>query len=141
MPARLREIGIDHWIINPLLRVRRNTVGGPVGNQRDLFRDLLILQDKAERAGISLTVDDEFGHLGYDAACASQPALRTLQLRKLPPKVELFRLAPGGQCSRGDDVLRRVAPDTLRWWPGAMHAGDFLENFKLLSHVRGRRIA
>jgi MoaA/NifB/PqqE/SkfB family radical SAM enzyme len=127
MPARLREIGIDRWIINPLLRVGRNQAGGPVSDRASLYRDLLILQEAANRAGIKLTVDDEFGKLGHEAASVSQPSLRTLHVRTLPRNVEIFRLAPSGQCSTGDDILRRVTPETPRWQPGAMHAGDFLE--------------
>jgi MoaA/NifB/PqqE/SkfB family radical SAM enzyme len=39
IPARLREIGIDRWIINPLLRVGREQAGGPVGDRARLFDD------------------------------------------------------------------------------------------------------
>jgi MoaA/NifB/PqqE/SkfB family radical SAM enzyme len=127
MPARLRDIGIDRWIISPLVRVGRDAAGGPVGDRAALFRDLLILQDAAVRTGVRMTVDDEFGHLHHDAAYAAQPSLRALHVRTLPPRVDLFRLAPGGQCSRGGDVLRQVTSETPRWRPGVMHAGDFLE--------------
>src|SRR5215468_2745907 len=92
MPARLREIGIDRWIINPLLRVGVDQAGGPVSDRASLFRDLRILQEAAERAGVRLTVDDEFGHLSHDAASASHPSLRKLHVRALPPGVEIFRL-------------------------------------------------
>jgi MoaA/NifB/PqqE/SkfB family radical SAM enzyme len=138
MPARLREMGIDRWIINPLLRVGGDAVGGPVGDQTELFRDLLILHEAADRAGVRMTVDDEFGHLGHETASASQPALRALHLRTLPPNVELFRLVPSGQCSTGDAILRQMAPDTPRWQPGVIHAGDFLE--RLPAEPRQRRI-
>jgi hypothetical protein len=127
MPGLLREIGIDRWIINPLLRVRADQAGGPVGERASLFRDLLILQGAATRAGVRLTVDDEFGHLRYDAASVFQPSLRTLHVRTLPRNVELFRLAPGGECARGNDVLKQVTSDTPRWQPGIMHAASFLE--------------
>jgi MoaA/NifB/PqqE/SkfB family radical SAM enzyme len=125
MPARLREMGIDRWIVNPLVRVGRRVAGGPVGNQTALFRDLLILHEAADRAGVRLTVDDEFGHLGHDAACVRQPALRALHVRTLPPNVELFRLTPDGWCSQGSDVLNQITSSTPCWRPG-MHAGDFL---------------
>lgn len=141
MPARLREIGIDRWIINPLLRIGRDQAGGPVGDRARLFRDLLVLQEAADRAEIRLTVDDEFDHLGYDAACLSQPSLRALHVRKLPTNVEIFRLVPSGDCSTGDDLLRQVTPDTPRWQPGAMHAGDFLEMLGGPSDLRRRQIA
>jgi pyruvate-formate lyase-activating enzyme len=126
MPALLRDIGIDRWIVNPLVHVGRDGVGGPVANQTALFRDLMVLQEAADRAGVRLTVDDEFGHLRHEAACAWQPALRVLHVRTLPPNVELFRLAPGGQCSKGGDVLRPVTSETPRWQPGTSHVRDFL---------------
>ena len=125
MPARLREIGIDRWIINPLLRVGREQAGGPVGDRASLYRDLLILQGAADRAGVRLTVDDEFDHLGH--ARVAHPSLRALHVRTLPPNVDIFRLAPSGQCSVGDEIFKQVTPDTPRWQPGTMHAGDFLE--------------
>ena len=127
MPARLREIGVDRWIINPLLRIGDGQAGGPVADRANLFRDLLILQEAADCAGVRLTVDDEFGHLGYDAASLSQPSLRRLHVRTLPPDVEIFRLTPSGQCSTGDGILKQVTPDTPRWRPDAAPAGDFLE--------------
>ena len=127
MPARLREIGIDQWIINPLVRVGCDEVGGPVGDRASVYRDLLILQQAADSAGVRLTVDDEFGHLGHAAAGVSQPSLRALYVRTLPLNVEIFRLAPSGQCSAGDSILKQVTPNTPRWRPGAMNAGDFLE--------------
>jgi MoaA/NifB/PqqE/SkfB family radical SAM enzyme len=127
MPARLREIGIDRWIINPMLRVGREMAGGPIAEHARLFRDLSILQEAADRAGVHLTVDDEFGNLDRSAAGAFQPALRAVNVRTLPPRVTLFRLAPGGHCSKGSDVLKRVTSGTPCWEPGASHAADFLD--------------
>jgi len=127
MPALLRDIGIDRWLINPLLRVGRDQAGGPVADRASLFRDLLILHEAADRAGVRLTVEDEFGNLHHDAASAFQSSLRALHVRTLPPDVEIFRLAPSGQCSTGDEILQQVTPDTPRWQPGIIHAGDFLE--------------
>jgi MoaA/NifB/PqqE/SkfB family radical SAM enzyme len=141
MPARLREIGIDRWIINPLLRVGRDQAGGPVSDRAGLYRDLLILQEAANRAGIRLTVDDEFGNLGHDAASASEPSLRTLHVRTLPLGVEIFRLAPSGQCSTGDEILKQVTASTPRWQPGAMHAGDFLKKIGKSTDSRHIRMA
>jgi len=141
MPARLREIGIDRWIINPLLRVGSDHAGGLVGDRASLYRDLLILQEAADRAGVHLTVDDEFDHLGHRPASASLPSLRRLHIRTLPPHVAIFRLAPSGQCSTGADILRQVMPDTPRWQPGAMHAGDFLEMLNGQVDARRRHVA
>jgi len=141
MPARLREIGIDRWIINPLLRVGADEAGGPVGNRASLYRDLVILQEAADRAGVRLTIDDEFDHLRHDAASVSQPSLRGLHVRTLPPNVEIFRLAPSGQCSSGDSILRQVTPETPRWQPSVMHVGDFLEEIRKPADLLRRQTA
>jgi hypothetical protein len=69
---------MDRLIINPLLRVGGDHVGGPVGDRTSLLYDLLVLQDAADRAGIRLTVDDEFDHLRHDTASIRQPAFRSL---------------------------------------------------------------
>ncbi len=141
MPVRLREIGIDRWIINPLLRVGSDQTGGPVADRVSLYRDLLILQEAADRAGVRLTVDDEFGCLGHDAASISRPSLRRLHVRTLPPNVEIFRLSPGGQCSTGDGILRQVTAETPRWQPAVMHAGDFLEKIREPADLLRRQTA
>jgi hypothetical protein len=85
------------------------------------------LQEAADRTGIRLTVDDEFGHLDCDSASPFQLSSRGVHVRPLPSRVTLFRLTPGGQCSRGSDVLRQVTSATPCWEPGAVHAGKFLE--------------
>jgi sulfatase maturation enzyme AslB (radical SAM superfamily) len=127
MPARLREIGIGRWIVNPVLRVGREQAGGPVAERARLYRDLAILQEAADRAGVRLTVDDEFGHLDCGAASPFQLSSRGVHVRPLPPRVTLYRLTPGGQCSRGSDVLKQVTSTTPCWQPGATHAGDFID--------------
>ena len=136
MPARLRELGVDRWIVNPLLRVGSDGNGGPVSDRGSLYRDLLILQETADRVGIALTVDDEFGNLRHDAAKVSQPSLGALNVRTLPRNVEIFRLAPSGRCSTGHDILKQVTADTPRWRPGTIHAGDFLEGFSRSIDIR-----
>jgi MoaA/NifB/PqqE/SkfB family radical SAM enzyme len=141
MPALLRSIGVDRWLINPLLRVGRNQAGGPVANRESLFRDLRVLQEAARCEGIRLTVDDEFDHLRHDTACISEPSLRALHVRTLPANVEIFRLTPSGQCSVGDHILKQVTPDTPRWVPGNVHAGDFLEMLGTQTQAARRQIA
>jgi hypothetical protein len=94
MPARLSEIGIDRWIVNPLLRVGADHVGGPVGDRASLFHDLLILQEAADRAGGRLNADDEFDHFGHESASIRNSALRSLRLRTLPRNVKMFLLTP-----------------------------------------------
>jgi hypothetical protein len=131
MPERLREIGVDRWIINPVLRVGRDEAGGPVAERARLFHDLAILQEAADRAGVRLTVDDEFGNLACDTASPFQLSSRGVHVRTLPPRVTLFRLTPGGHCSRGSDVLRQVTASTPCWEPDTTRVGDFLEILNL----------
>jgi hypothetical protein len=50
-------------------------------------------------------------------------------------------LAPSGQCSIGDGILRQVTPETPRWQPGAMHAGDFLEKLREPADLLRRQTA
>jgi hypothetical protein len=139
MPSRLSEIGIDRWIVTPLLRVGRDQAGGPVGDRANLFQDFLTLQEAANRAGIRLTVDDEFDHLGHGRASISEPGLRSLHVRTLPRGVEIFRLAPSGQCSTGEDILKQLSPNVPCWRPGTTHAGDFLESLIKATAASPRR--
>jgi MoaA/NifB/PqqE/SkfB family radical SAM enzyme len=141
MPPLLCEIGIDHWIVNPLLRIGRDRVGGPVDDLANLFDDLRVLQDAADRAGVRLTVDDELHHLTHAAASIDATKPRSIHVRTLPPNVEIFRLTPSGQCSTGDDILKEVLPEAPRWQPGAMHAGDFLERISTRTDSGLRRTA
>jgi MoaA/NifB/PqqE/SkfB family radical SAM enzyme len=134
MPALLHEIGIDDWIINPLLRVGRGRVGGHVDNPANLFRDLQVLKKVADRVGIRLTVDDEFNHLAGGVASS-------IHVRTLPPDIEIFRLTPAAQCSVGEGILEQMTPDAPRWKPGAVHAGDFLEMLASKTVSRQRQIA
>jgi MoaA/NifB/PqqE/SkfB family radical SAM enzyme len=127
MPKRLREIGVDEWIVNPLVRIGRSHVGGPVDDRTSLFNDLLVLQEAAKRGGVRLIVDDEFGHLDHVPASIRRPALRSLYVRTLPANVSIFRLVSSGQCSTGEGILKRLKLDAPRWQPGVVHAGDFLQ--------------
>jgi len=110
MPALLARLGIRRWIVTPLQKVGANHPGGPVGNRQRLYRDLLLLQDAADREGIRLEVDDELGCLNFELACKWCPALRRLHVRTIPRGVELVRLTPDGRCSTGRDILRRMPP-------------------------------
>ena len=60
MPRLLRRLGIERWIITPLLKVGRGQVGGPVGDRQEFYRSLSRLQNAADDAGIRMTVDDEW---------------------------------------------------------------------------------
>jgi MoaA/NifB/PqqE/SkfB family radical SAM enzyme len=122
MPALLRQMGIDYWIVNPLLRIGQDQAGGVADDRDSIFRDLLVLQEAADRAGVHLTVDDEFARLNRGA----ERAPGSLDVRTLPRDVKIFRLSPGGHCSAGEDILRQVTPEAPRWLPDDAHAGEFL---------------
>jgi sulfatase maturation enzyme AslB (radical SAM superfamily) len=127
MPKRLVDIGINRWIVTPLVRVGRRQTGNPIGGRQSMLQDLMRLQEAADRARIRLTIDDEFGQLSHEADDICRRTLRSFHVRTLPLNVELIRLTPNGQCSTGADILTKMLPDTPRWRPGDMHAGDFLE--------------
>jgi len=128
MPARLREIGVKQWIVNPLLRFGPANTNGPVGNRQHLLRDLLGLQEMADQASIHFTVDDEFDRLGREPAIARQREFGALRIRTLPPKVDIYRMSPSGQTWKGEDILEEADAGSPRWRPGADHASDFLAN-------------
>jgi MoaA/NifB/PqqE/SkfB family radical SAM enzyme len=130
MPARLRETGIKEWIVNPLLRFGPEKYNGPVGDRRSLYQSLLGLKETANRADIRLKVDDEFDRLDHRSACAQRPELGSLDVRKLPSAIDLFRLGPTGRCSVGQEIMKPVTPDVPRWQPNAINAGAFLETLR-----------
>jgi MoaA/NifB/PqqE/SkfB family radical SAM enzyme len=126
MPARLREIGVKQWIVNPLLRFGPANANGLVGNRQNLLRDLLGLQEMADQASVHFTVDDEFDRLSREPAIGRQRDFGALRVRTLPPKVDIFRMSPSGQTWKGEDILKQADAGSPRWRPGADHAGDFL---------------
>lgn len=127
MPLLLNDIGVTDWIISPLQRIGINHIGGPSDAPERLYRNLVTLQEAAERANIRLTIDDELDRLPHMLAIVEKSELRRLRIRTLPKNVELVRLVPSGQCSVNADILRRVTSVTPRWRPGKIDAGDFVE--------------
>lgn len=129
MPKLLTTLGISHWIVTPQMQVGTDRAGGPVDALHNIFANLLVLQDAAEREGILLTVDDELDALGYATAATEHRELRDVYVRTLPAGVDLYRLTPGGDCSAGMDVLQ-VASTAQRWRPGVVDANDFLATIR-----------
>jgi molybdenum cofactor biosynthesis enzyme MoaA len=130
MPALLRSLGIKHWIITPLQRVGKDQPGGPTGNREKLYHNLQTLQQAAHQANIRFTIDDELDRLDHNWAAARQPELAKLPIRTLPRGVDIFRLAPGGECSMNEEILQRVTANTPKWHPDKASAGDFLSRIK-----------
>lgn len=124
MPALLNLLGIKHWVVTALTKVDKDTIGGPVGERSRIFRDLKILQDKAHRHGIEFVTDDEFDTL---RACPDDKTAASLRIRRLTRSGRIYRLVPNGQCSLGIDLLRELPAKAPRWFPGQIHAGDFLQ--------------
>lgn len=141
MPALLRDLGVDHWIISPLQKVGREQAGGPAGNRDKLYRNLLILQRAADEAGIRMIVDDELDNLQHRAAIDRNPELAKLNVRTLPTGINLFRLVPSGHISMNHDILTQVSPHTERWQPDRMDAGDLLADLEYRADTRQQAAA
>lgn len=131
MPALLAEIGIKRWTVNALFKVGKGDVmGGPVGDHARTFQDLLILQREAEKHGIEMTVDDEFGRLSEEDMNRDVVDINQLRIHRLQRPSGVFRLMPDGRCSIGTELLQEVTDDTPRWIPGEEHAADFLQRVR-----------
>ena len=125
MPALLADLGIKRWVVTALLKLGKETIGGPVGERRQIFNDLEVLQEEASRYGIEFVADDEFGEL---TVCPDDRTAESLRIRRLSRPDHIYRLAPNGQCSKGIDLLRELPKDAPRWQPGAVHAGNFMQS-------------
>ncbi|MEZ5932859.1 MAG: radical SAM protein [Alphaproteobacteria bacterium] len=130
MPALARDLGIEHWVVTVLSEVGKEEIGGPVGDRRRTFADLVLLKREAERHGIDFVVDDEFGTLSDEDAERDVVDINALRIRRLAQPSGTFRLLPTGQCSMGLDILKEVKPDTPRWQPGRIDAFDFIEDMR-----------
>ena len=130
MPALAKELGVKHWVVTVLNDVGKDEVGGPVGDRRRTFSDLVKLKRTAEAEGVDFVVDDEFGALSHEDAERDVVDINALRIRRLSQPAGTFRLLPTGQCSMGLDILKEVNADTLRWRPGVVDAFAFLEEMR-----------
>lgn len=130
MPALAAELNINHWVVTILQQVGKDEVGGPVGDRRRTFQDLLILKREAEQHGLHFVVDDEFGTLSEEDIDVDVIDINALRIRRLARPSGTFRMLPTGQCSMGIDILMEVKPDTPRWVPGEVDAWDFIETMR-----------
>ncbi|MFZ1107285.1 MAG: radical SAM protein [Rhodomicrobium sp.] len=122
MPALVRELGVDYWIVQPLIPF------GKVVRRNALFRDLTLLTEVAGDAGIRLLVSGEQAY-GLDN-CLYEKSKGKLPLLSLPQDVQVVRLSPDGQCLLGSDILAVPSPAYPRWRPGERHAGSFLKDLE-----------
>ena len=127
MPSLAAELCVDHWVVTALQEVDDEELLGPVGDRRQMFRDLVILRREAKRCGIDFVVDDEFGRLADNDLERNVVDLKSLRFRRLAQPAGTFRLLPTGQCSMGLDIMLSVKAETPRWRPGEIDAFDFIE--------------
>ncbi|MGI9494177.1 MAG: hypothetical protein ACR2QF_17440, partial [Geminicoccaceae bacterium] len=126
MPELLSDIGIKHWVVTALQKVRTDRIGGPAGDREKILADLRILRDRAEDAGIDFKVDDEFDGLA-SASGRSEDEFEKNRIRRLLNPDGVYRLVPDGRVSKGAAILKPLTDDTPRWDPKTMHAGEFLQ--------------
>lgn len=127
MPASLAELGIDRWVVNALVKVGKgDELGGPAGERNAILDDLLVLKAEADRFGIDMVVDDEFGRLSDDERARELMEIEALRIKRLVRPEGVYRLVPTGHCSKGADILKPIHDGTPVWQP-SMDVGEFLE--------------
>lgn len=136
MPALLAKLGVQHWVVNPLLRVGRLQVGGTVARSSEVIADLLVLGDIATRHGIRLTLDDELGTLSSQGQ-----DYNTFIIRRFARPDGLLRLTPSGACSVGTEILRKVDESTPVWDPKTVRPSDFVRSLLAKDLVSERSIS
>jgi pyruvate-formate lyase-activating enzyme len=114
VPKVARELGTSRWIVSPLLALERDAWSGLAAKRR-LLDDLLVLTDAAKREGVALIVDDELDLIGPGLDAVDRSAAAALNIRKLPDRVTLSRLSPGGECSIGAEILQPLSSTAPRW--------------------------
>lgn len=130
MPALLAELGIDRWVVNALVKVGKgDELGGPAGERNGILDDLLVLKAEADRCGIDMVVDDEFGRLSDDDRARELMEIEALRIKRLVRPEGVYRLVPTGHCSKGADILKPVHKQTPVWHP-SMDVGEFLESME-----------
>ena len=127
MPRLLNELGIDRWVINALVKVGKGSaLGGPAGERDAILDDLLVLKAEADRHGVAMVVDDEFGRLSDDDRARELIEIEALRIKRLVRPEGVYRLVPTGHCSKGADILEPIHGATPVWRPD-MAVGEFLE--------------
>ena len=118
LPALLQELGIDRWVVNALVKVGKgDALGGPAGERQAILDDLLVLKAEADRCGIDMVVDDEFGRLSDDDRARELMEIEALRIKRLVRPEGVYRLVPTGHCSKGADILKPIHDQTPVWHP------------------------
>lgn len=126
MPELLASLGLTHWVVNPLLRIGRDEVGGAIGTARQVIHDIQLLEHHASKFGVSVVLDDELGELRTEGLDFNRYIIR-----RFDRPDGLIRLSPTGACSVGGDILREVDDRTPVWRPSHESPRDFVR--RLLS--------
>ncbi len=137
MPRLLKNLGVDQWILSPLMGTGSSDRLHHLGDPRSFFCDVQHLREAAKKAGVQFTIDDELGQLKRWLADEGLPPLQCV--RSLPSTVDIVRLTANGQCSIGQDILTPDTAETPRWLPGEIHAGEFLERLRPSSSLELER--
>jgi hypothetical protein len=113
-------------VVNALVKVGKGAeLGGPAGERNAILDDLLVLKAEADRHGIDMVVDDEFGRLSDDDRARELMEVEALRIKRLVQPEGVYRLVPTGHCSKGADILKPIHEKTPVWDPKT-DAGAFL---------------
>jgi MoaA/NifB/PqqE/SkfB family radical SAM enzyme len=123
IPALLASLGIQEWIVTPMLRIGRESAGSTVQGYAEIIRELIRLNRLAKSHGIDMLVDDEFEKLVAEES--KVVPIESPQFRRLPRLSRVVRLSPDGSCSVGEEILRRV-DDAVPHWNPHESAGRFV---------------
>ena len=115
IPELLASLGIQEWIVTPLLRIGREFTGGPVQHYAEIVRELIRLNRLAKSHGVVMLVDDEFEKLVFEDS--NVVPIEPPRFRRLPRLSRVVRLSPDGSCSVGEEILRRVGAAIPHWDP------------------------
>lgn len=136
IPALLASLGIQEWIVTPMLRIGRESAGSTVQGYAEIIRELIRLNRLAKSHGIDMLVDDEFEKLVAEES--KVVPIEPPQFRRLPRLSRVVRLSPDGSCSVGEEILRRVDGMTPHWHPSRAPA-DFIA--RTLPSTMGRSVS
>lgn len=132
IPALLNDLRVKNWIVDVVLRVRKDGSEAFLGNPAKTFQHLSGMVEIARSRSISIAIDDEFGLLRSFASANDFHALDTLPVRTLASGVTVSRLLPSGHCSVGSAAASGLSSSDVRWTSNA-NAGEFLDRL-LASH-------
>jgi MoaA/NifB/PqqE/SkfB family radical SAM enzyme len=122
MPTVLAGLGVKKWVISPYIDFRH----GKLKNDADIHfirQSVYLLSTLADKANVTMYFADEFGVIG---------PIREIPIfnfqRPGTPGEFVFRLAPNGTCSVGDEILTDSSVAAV--WGRHQDAGAFLQQLR-----------